>query len=146
MLALGFAFAGHTIIRPAGVAASQKSMTPRRIFLMPLRFLRMPLKFTPTKTSDGGLAKEEAKCTMPLVPMSNDDASTDIMANNPTPQFRCCRIATRYFQIRNYVRDLRLRPYWITTSKNIADVFTKAPGSLRTFEDMWPYCGMEDLE
>ena len=83
---------------------------------------------------------------MPPVPLGNDNASTNIVATNPMTTFRNRHIATRYFQMRNYVRNLQILPTHVPTKLNVADLFTKAIVEYQRFDMLRRACGMIESE
>ena len=95
---------------------------------------------------DSGLKKETEPYILPPVPLGNDNASANIVANNPTTTFRNRHIATRYFQVRNYVRNLQLLPTHVPTKVNVADLFTKAIVEYKRFDTLRRACGMVESE
>ena len=67
-------------------------------------------------------------------------------ATNPTTTFRNRWIATRYYSVRNHVRNLHLLPTPVPTSLNVADLFTKAIPEFSTFDKHRRACGLIDYE
>ena len=99
-----------------------------------------------TNDHDDGLQAESEPYTIPPVPLGNDNASANIAANNPTTTFRNRHIATRYFQVRNYVRNLQILPTHVPTKINVADLFTKAIVEYQRFDMLRRACGMVESE
>ena len=83
---------------------------------------------------------------MPPIPLGNDNASANFAATNPTTTFRNRWIATRYYSVRNHVRNLHLLPTPVPTSLNVADLFTKAIPEFSTFDKHRRACGLIDYE
>ena len=95
---------------------------------------------------DDDLAPETEAYGMPPVPLGNDNASTNIVATNPMTTFRNRHIATRYFQMHNYVRNLQILPTHVPTKLNVADLFTKAIVEYQRFDMLRRACGMIESE
>ena len=95
---------------------------------------------------DATLPGDDAKYTMPPVPIGNDNASANFAATNPTTSSRNRWIATRYYSVRNHVRNLLLLPTPVPTSLNVADLFTKAIPEFSTFDKHRRACGLVDYE
>ena len=76
-------------------------------------------------------------------PIAVDNKSVEFSVNNPETSQRTRHLDTRYFKIRDYIRDLSIRVRHIGTKFNPADFFTKAlPKS--DFSRYRNYLGMED--
>ena len=60
--------------------------------------------------------------------------------------FRNRSIATRYFQVRNYVRNLQVLPMHVPTKLNIADLFTKPIVEYQRFDMLRRACEMIESE
>lgn len=58
--------------------------------------------------------------------------------------FRNRHIGSRYFQVRNYVRNQQLLPTHVPTKLNVADLFTKAITEFQLFETHRRALGLED--
>ena len=56
------------------------------------------------------------------------------------------KAATRYYSVRNHVRNLYLLPTPVPTSLNVADLFTKAIPEFSTFDKHRRACGLIDYE
>ena len=95
---------------------------------------------------DDGLRSETEPYHMPPVLLGNDNASANIVANNPMTTFRNRHIASRYFQVRNYVRNLQILPTHIPTKINVADLFTKPVVEFQRFDMLRRACGLVDSE
>ena len=93
---------------------------------------------------DDGLKEELEPYTMPPTTIANDNASANIVANNPTTTFRNRHIGSRYFQVRNYVRNQQLLPTHVPTKLNVADLFTKVITEFQLFESHRRACGLVD--
>ena len=83
---------------------------------------------------------------IPPVPLGNDNASANITANNPMTTFRNRHIGSRYFQVRNYVRDQKILPTHVPTKTNVADLFTKAVVDYQRFDMLRRACGLVESE
>ena len=145
LITLGFALTGHTVVRPKG---SEKC-----IELGARKPLGDITNDSPTDDvvneivsgdHDATLPGDDAKYTMPPVPIGNDNASANFAATNPTTSFRNRWIATRYYSVRNHVRNLLLLPTPVPTSLNVADLFTKAIPEFSTFDKHRRACGLVD--
>ena len=88
----------------------------------------------------------DARYEMPPTPLMNDNESANTAANNPTTTWRNKWIGTRYFQIRNYVRNLQLLPTHVPTKYNVSDLFTKPITALLEFDKHCRFCGLVDPE
>ena len=95
---------------------------------------------------DDGLRAESEPYHVPPVIVGNDNASANIVATNPMTTFRNRHIATRYFQVRNYVRNLQVLPTPVPTKLNIADLFTKAIVEYQRFDMLRRACGLVESE
>ena len=71
----------------------------------------------PTSTQDRVLA--------PTV-VAVDNKSVEFSVNNPETSQRTRHLDTRYFKIRDYIRDQFIRVRHVSTKYNPADFFTKA--------------------
>lgn len=143
LITIGFALTGHTIVRP------QESEEVPELDRPQVPELETPQvagddtisQFT-GDNHDDELAPVTEAYRMPPVPLGNDNASTNIVATNPMTTFRNRHIATRYFQMRNYVRNLQILPTHVPTKLNIADLFTKAIVEYQRFDMLRRACGM----
>ena len=145
LLTLGFALEGHTVIRPIGSepvpeldhknkSANDSDMT----------FVDEHMR-----DHDDGISTSpdlDARYEMPPTPLMNDNESANTAANNPTTTWRNKWIGTRYFQIRNYVRNLQLLPTHVPTKYNVSDLFTKPITALLEFDKHRRFCGLVDPE
>ena len=144
LITLGFTLIGHTVVRPKGSEAC-----------IELGARKPPEDTSPADDMveefvsgdhDATLPKDDAKYTMPPIPLGNDNASANFAATNPTTTFRNRWIATRYYSVRNHVRNLYLLPTPVPTSLNVADLFTKAIPEFSTFDKHRRACGLIDYE
>ena len=78
-----------------------------------------------------------------LFPVAVDNKSVEFAVNNPETSQRTRHLDTRYFKVRDYIRDLSIRVRHIGTKFNPADFFTKALAR-SDFERYRNYLGMED--
>ena len=76
-------------------------------------------------------------------PVAVDNKSVEFSVNNPETSQRTKHLDTRYFKIRDYIRDLSIRVRHIGTKFNPADFFTKALPK-HEFSRYREYLGMED--
>ena len=76
-------------------------------------------------------------------PVPVDNKSVEFAVNNPETSQRTRHLDTRYFKVRDYIRDLDIRVRHIGTKFNPADFFTKALPRV-DFERYRSYLGMED--
>ena len=76
-------------------------------------------------------------------PVAVDNKSVEFAVNNPETSQRTRHLDTRYFKVRDYIRDLDIRVRHIGTKFNPADFFTKALPRV-DFERYRSYLGMED--
>ena len=76
-------------------------------------------------------------------PVAVDNKSVEFAVNNPETSQRTRHLDTRYFKVRDYIRDLSIRVRHIGTKFNPADFFTKALARV-DFERYRSYLGMED--
>ena len=81
--------------------------------------------------------------TMAPTPILVDNKSVEFSVNNPETSQRTRHLDTRYFKIRDYIRDLSIRVRHIKTDVNVADFFTKALSRI-VFQQYRAYLGMED--
>ena len=115
---------GHTIVRPRG--SEKVPELDHRNDDDNYNLLVKPLtKVFTEEDHDDGLAREIVPYTMPPSTIANDNASANIVANNPSTTFRNRHIGSRYFQVRNYVRNQQLLPTHLPTKLNVPDIFTK---------------------
>ena len=144
LITLGFTLIGHTVVRPKGSETC-----------IELGARKPPEDTSPADDMveefvsgdhDATLPKDDAKYTMPPIPLGNDNASANFAATNPTTTFRNRWIATRYYSVRNHVRNLHLLPTPVPTSLNVADLFTKAIPEFSTFDKHRRACGLIDYE
>ena len=80
---------------------------------------------------------------MAPTPILVDNKSVEFSVNNPETSQRTRHLDTRYFKIRDYIRDLSIRVRHIKTDVNVADFFTKALSRI-VFQQYRAYLGMED--
>lgn len=143
LITLGFALTGHTIVRPRG--SEKVPELDHRNDDDNYNLLVKPLTTVFTEEDhDDGLAREIVPYTMPPSTVANDNASANIVANNPSTTFRNRHIGSRYFQVRNYVRNQQLLPTHVPTKLNVADIFTKAITEFQQFETHRRALGLED--
>ena len=76
-------------------------------------------------------------------PVAVDNKSVEFSVNNPETSQRTKHLDTRYFKIRDYIRDLSIRVRHIGTKFNPADFFTKALPKAE-FARYRDYLGMEN--
>ena len=139
LITIGFALTGHTVVRPKGsedVPELERSSVPDT---------ERETDFVDSFAKDNhddGLRPEPEHYHMPPVPLGNDNASANIVANNPMTTFRNRHVATRYFQMRNYVRNMQILPTQVPTKLNIADLFTKAIVEFQRFDMLRRACGL----
>ena len=144
LITIGFALTGHTIVRPKGSEDVPELERPRASGSDSAGD-DVLTKFV-DDNHDDDLAPESEVYGMPPVPLGNDNASTNIVATNPMTTFRNRHIATRYFQMRNYVRNLQILPTHVPTKLNVADLFTKAIVEYQRFDMLRRACGMVESE
>ena len=72
-----------------------------------------------------------------------DNKSVEFSVNNPETSQRTRHLDTRYFKVRDYIRDLSIRVRHIGTKFNPADFFTKALAK-NDFNRYRDYLGMEN--
>ena len=63
---------------------------------------------------------------LPPTPLMCDNKGTTFTAKNPFTSARSRHLDSRWFCIRDYIKDRVLRVSHIPTDKNVADIFTKA--------------------
>ena len=145
LITIGFALEGHTVVRPKGsedVPELERSRVPDTDGLGGDDFVKAFAK----DDHDDGLRSETESYVIPPIPLGNDNASANIVATNPMTTFRNRHIATRYFQVRNYVRNQQILPTHVPTKMNIADLFTKAIVEYQRFDMLRRACGMVESE
>ena len=81
--------------------------------------------------------------SMAPTPVAVDNKSVEFSVNNPETSQRTRHLDTRYFKIRDYIRDLSIRVRHIGTKFNPADFFTKALPK-NDFSRYRDYLGMEN--
>ena len=144
LITIGFALTGHTVVRPKESETVPELERPRAAQGEVSEHDDIVKSFT--GDHDDGLRAEAEPYSMPPVPLGNDNASANIVANNPMTTFRNRHIATRYFQVRNYVRNLQILPTHVPTKINVADLFTKAVVEYQRFDMLRRACGMVESE
>ena len=94
-------------------------------------------------TPSDKLDVETAPPQLAPTPVLGDNKSVEFAVNNPETSQRTRHIETRYFKIRDYVRNLYIRVRHIGTDFNVSDFFTKALARNK-FQEYRNYLGMED--
>ena len=74
-----------------------------------------------------------------------DNKSVEFAVNNPETSQRTRHLETRYFKVRDYVRQHAIRVRHIRTDVNLADFFTKALEKTK-FTQYRSYLGMENFD
>jgi hypothetical protein len=139
LITIGFALDGYTAVRPSG-----SEPVPELENRNDEDNSRSLIDTFVNEDHDDGLKEEHEAYTMPPVVIANDNASANIVANNPTTSFRNRHFATRYYQCRNYVRNQQLLPTHIPTKLNVSDLFTKAITEFQLFDKHRRSCGLVD--
>ena len=75
--------------------------------------------------SEGEFTKLQSIGAQLTPPMLCDNKGTVFTANNPSTELNTKALETRWYNIRDYVRDGLLRIFHIGTNLNVADFFTK---------------------
>ena len=76
--------------------------------------------------SEGEYTKLQTIGAQLTPPMLCDNKGTVFTANNPSTELNTKALETRWYNIRDYVRDGLLRIFHIGTNLNVADFFTSA--------------------
>ena len=67
---------------------------------------------------------------LPPTPVFVDNKGTTQTVNNPTSTAQASKhLDTRYFKVRDHIRERKLRVQFIRTHVNVSDFFTKALGN-----------------
>ena len=68
---------------------------------------------------------------LPPTPLMCDNKGTTFTAKNPVTSSRSRHLNSRWFHVREYIKDRVLRVSHIPTEKNVADILTKALDKVR---------------
>ena len=93
--------------------------------------------------SNAGDADTSSRSKLAPTPVLVDNKSVEYSVNNPETSQRTRHIATRYFKVRDYVRELEIRVRHVGTDVNVSDFYTKALPRIK-FQEYRNYLGMED--
>ena len=88
-------------------------------------------------------ATDKVERVLAPTPVAVDNKAVEFAVNNPETSQRTRHLDTRYFKIRDYVRDQDIRVRHIGTKYNPADFFTKGLAR-QDFQRYRGYLGMED--
>ena len=80
---------------------------------------------------------------LPPTPLLVDNQSAVFSVNNPETSQRTRHLDVRYFKVRDYIKQQKVRVRHISTNLNVADFFTKASDS-HLFSRYRDYLGMEN--
>ena len=94
--------------------------------------------------SDSAQPKDDTPALAPT-PVLVDNKSVEFAVNNPETSQRTRHLETRYFKVRDYVRQHAIRVRHIRTDVNLADFFTKALEKTK-FTQYRSYLGMENFD
>ena len=86
---------------------------------------------------------ESKRTSIAPTPVAVDNKSVEFSVNNPETSQRTRHLDTRYFKVRDYVRDQSIRVRHIGTDVNVSDFFTKALPR-HSFQRYRDYLGMEN--
>ena len=93
---------------------------------------------------DSAQPKDDTPALAPT-PVLVDNKSVEFAVNNPETSQRTRHLETRYFKVRDYVRQHAIRVRHIRTDVNVADFFTKALEKTK-FMQYRSYLGMENFD